>query len=166
MNEVLTKPGNPRALTQSILFVCLGNICRSPTAHAVFAQKVIAAGRTDLTIDSAGTGAWHVGNSPDQRATAHAKRRGYDLSTLRARAVSQSDFEDFDLILAMDKQNLSDLKATAPKGSNAKIDLFLNYQSSLTLEVPDPYYGGDQGFETVLDLIEAASDGLLKALRI
>ncbi len=99
MNEVLTKFGNEARLTRSILFVCLGNICRSPTAEAVFTKRAIDHGRTDLTIDSAGTGAWHVGNPPDKRATAHAQKRGYDLTQLRARAVSQSDFDHFDLSL-------------------------------------------------------------------
>ena len=152
-------------MTQSILFVCLGNICRSPTAEAVFTAKAMKAGHTDLMIDSAGTGAWHVGNPPDRRASAHARKRGYDLSPLRARAVDPTDFEKFDLILAMDQQNLSDLKAMAPKNATAKIQLFLTYQHSSIREVPDPYYGGDQGFEHVLDLIEAASDGLLDALK-
>jgi len=151
-------------LTQSILFVCLGNICRSPTAEGVFTAKAIDRGLTHLNIDGAGTGAWHVGNPPDKRATAHAKTRGYDLSPLRARAVSASDFENFDLILAMDNQNLADLRAAAPVNSKARIELFLSYQSSPTREVPDPYYGGAQGFEEVLDLVEAASEGLLDSL--
>lgn len=165
MNEVLTKTEIEPTLIRSILFVCLGNICRSPTAEAVFAQKAIGQGRSDLRIDSAGTGAWHVGNPPDQRATHHAKLRGYDLSPLRARAVDPTDFEHFDLILAMDQQNFVDLVRAAPKNSKAKIELFLNYEQSTTTDVPDPYYGGDQGFENVLDLIEAASDGLLKTLK-
>lgn len=151
-------------MTQSVLFVCLGNICRSPTAEAVFTAKAVELGRTDLRIDSAGTGAWHVGNPPDRRATAHAKKRGYDLSPLRARAVSSADFDQFDLILAMDQQNLIDLVRAAPTDSRASIELFLDYEPSATTDVPDPYYGGDQGFEHVLDLIEAASDGLLAAL--
>lgn len=151
-------------MTRSILFVCLGNICRSPTAEAVFTKRAIDHGRTDLTIDSAGTGAWHVGNPPDKRATAHAQKRGYDLTQLRARAVSQSDFDHFDFIVAMDQQNFDDLNRAAPKNARAKIELFLDYEPSSVREVPDPYYGGAQGFEEVLDLIEAASDGLLASL--
>ena len=149
----------------SILFVCLGNICRSPTAEAVFTKRAEAAGLQGLHIDGAGTGAWHAGNPPDRRATKHAAKRGYDLTPLRARQVRESDFEDFDLIVAMDKSNLADLNAMAPAGSKAQIKLFLDYAPVGKTEVPDPYYGGDDGFEEVLDLVEAASDGLIKALK-
>ena len=165
MNEVLTKPENEARLTRSILFVCLGNICRSPTAEAVFTKRAIDLGHPDLIIDSARTGAWHVGNPPDERATAHAKKRGYDLTPLRARAVSQIDFDHFDLILAMDRQNFDDLNRAAPKNASARIEMFLDYEPSSVREVPDPYYGGANGFEEVLDLIEAASDGLLAAMK-
>lgn len=165
MNEVLTKPENEACLTRSILFVCLGNICRSPTAEAVFTKRAINLGHKDLIIDGAGTGAWHVGNPPDKRATAHAKKRGYDLTPLRARAVARTDFDHFDLILAMDQQNFDDLVRAAPKNPHARIEMFLDYEPSATREVPDPYYGGAQGFEEVLDLIEAASDGLLQKLK-
>ncbi|MGJ8529493.1 low molecular weight protein-tyrosine-phosphatase [Maritalea sp.] len=154
-------------MAKSILFVCLGNICRSPTAEAVFTYRSKQAGLTNLTIDSAGTGNWHQGHPPDIRATKHAKRRNYELSVLRARTVKTDDFEKFDLILAMDNANYADLKTSAPTNCHAKIELFLTYGSpktQKTKEVPDPYYGGDQGFEHVLDLIEDASDGLIKAL--
>jgi len=165
VNEVLKKAENEQNVAQSILFVCLGNICRSPSAEAVFTQKAKEAGLEHLKIDGAGTGSWHIGSPPDKRATAHAKRRGYDLSVLRARAVCADDFHEFDLILAMDQSNLSDLKGMAPVGSLAKIELFLDYEPSQTREVPDPYYGGDNGFEEVLDLVERASDGLIKSLK-
>ena len=148
----------------SILFVCLGNICRSPTAEAVFTKRAKAAGLKVLHIDGAGTGAWHAGNPPDRRATKHAAKRGYDLTPLRARQVRESDFEEFDLIVAMDKSNFADLNAMAPTGSKAQIKLFLDYAPGGKKEVPDPYYGGDDGFEEVLDLVEAASDGLIKEL--
>ncbi len=146
-----------------VLFVCLGNICRSPTAHGVFESIVKARNLENrFQIDSAGTGAWHVGNPPDRRAQSAASARGFELSHLRARQVSESDFEQFDYILAMDKQNLTDLKAECPPSLQHKIELFLDYTEMPEREVPDPYYGGDQGFEHVLDLVESASEGLLR----
>ena len=147
-----------------VLFVCLGNICRSPTAHGVFEKMVTQLGLQDqIEIDSCGTGDWHIGGSPDPRASAEAKGRGYDLSHLRARQVVSQDFEQFDYILAMDRQNLADLRAMSPQDYVGRLDLFLNYASDTELmEVPDPYYGGDQGFALVLDLIESASEGLLR----
>ncbi len=150
-----------------ILFVCLGNICRSPTAEAVFRQ-VAAQEAPDLQIqvDSAGTAAYHVGQAPDPRTRAAALRRGYDLSALRARVVGPSDFERFDLILAMDSENLSDLRRLAPQTARARVRLFLEFAPDLgTTDVPDPYYGGSNGFEEVLDLVEAASRGLLRHVR-
>ena len=132
-----------------ILFVCLGNICRSPTAEAVF-RAVAAREAPELTIevDSAGTAAYHVGHSPDARSQEAARRRGYDLSPLRARQVELDDFEHFDLILAMDRENLSDLQARAPQKSHSKVRLFLEFAADAdTTEVPDPYYGGANGFE-------------------
>ncbi len=149
----------------SVLFVCLGNICRSPTAEAVFRSRAGAAG-LNLEIDSAGTGAWHVGAMPDERAQAAGKLRGYDLTPIRARQVSAGDYERFDLVLAMDHDNLSTLQSRAPKVAQDRIRLFLEFAPELGLNaVPDPYYGGDDGFEEVLDLIEAASDGLIAHLK-
>lgn len=146
-----------------VLFVCLGNICRSPTAHAVFAYLVTSRGLADkIHIESAGTGGWHVGNPPDPRAQAAARARSYDLSALRAQQVEARDFERFDYILAMDRQNLRDLQAMCPADFKGTLALFLEFSASSVSEVPDPYYGGDAGFEEVLDLIESASQGLLQ----
>lgn len=148
-----------------VLFVCLGNICRSPTAEGVF-RAVAAREGVAAEADSAGTGAWHVGEPPDRRATAAAARRGIDLSTQRARQARAEDFNEFDHILAMDRSNLADLQAIAPPGARADLRLFLDYAPDQPVrEVPDPYYGGARGFETVLDLIEEASAGLLAELR-
>jgi protein-tyrosine phosphatase len=149
-----------------VLFVCLGNICRSPTAEGVLRHKLREAGLADrIEVDSAGTGDWHVGKTPDVRTRLAAQQRGYDLATLRGRQVSTSDFARFDLILAMDNSNLSHLHSLRPDNSSAELDLFLRrYQLALD-EVPDPYYGGEQGFEQVLDLIEQASDALLVELK-
>lgn len=144
-----------------VLFVCLGNICRSPSAEAVFSHKVAEANAHKLIhIDSAGTAGYHVGESPDQRACEFAKRRGYSMDTLQARQVSSEDFERFDYIIAMDNSNLANLRKLQPHNSKARLNLMLSY-AGLNKEVPDPYYGGDQGFETVLDLLEQACDGLL-----
>ena len=152
---------------RSILFICLGNICRSPTAEAVFRAAAQRAGiASGLTIDSAGTGEWHVGSPPDWRAIAHAKQRGYDLTSLRARQVSREDFSRFDWILAMDRHNLAELKRLRPASYAGHLGLFLEIAPGLAVrEVPDPYDGGDEGFETVLDLVEAASDALVTRLR-
>ena len=151
----------------SILFVCLGNICRSPTAQGVFAKQLEDAGLTDaIRIDSAGTGEWHVGKSPDPRATEAARQRGIDLTTQRARQVSLEDFYTFDHILAMDRANLGDLRSMAPPNAEATVELFLGYaRHADTDEVPDPYYGGESGFARVLDLITDAGEGLLAELR-
>ena len=150
----------------SVLFVCLGNICRSPTAEGVFRQLCERQGVISrLRIDSAGTAGWHAGKSPDGRAVAAARQQGIDLSALRARQVSPSDFYSFDYILAMDGDNLSELQQCRPPDSNADIRLFLSYavQCELTY-VPDPYYGGDEGFERVLELTREASAGFLMHL--
>ena len=150
-----------------ILFVCLGNICRSPTAEAVFrATAARELPELALTVDSAGTAGFHVGEPPDRRTREAAARRGYDLSGLRARVVAPRDFETFDLILAMDRQNLRTLEGRAPADARERLRLFLEFapQSGM-LEVPDPYYGGENGFEHVLDLIEQAALGLCAALR-
>jgi protein-tyrosine phosphatase len=151
---------------QSVLFVCLGNICRSPTAEAVFRAKARRAGLASrLTIDSAGTGEWHVGDPPDWRAVAHAAKRGYDLSSLRARQVTRADFGRFDWILAMDRSNLADLERMRPREHAGHLGLFLELAPHLgRREVPDPYDGGADGFEVVLDLVEAASAALVARL--
>jgi len=150
-----------------ILFVCLGNICRSPTAEVVV--RVMAAREApelELEVDSAGTAGYHVGEAPDPRTRAAAARRGYDLSTLRARIVEPVDFERFDLILAMDRENLSVLRRRAPPVAQERLRLFLEFAPRADVEdVPDPYYGGPNGFEEVLDLVEDAARGLLGDLR-
>ena len=149
-----------------VLFVCMGNICRSPTAEAVFRRRVEEAQLGDrLSIDSAGTDDWHVGKPPDSRARQAAARRGYRLDSLRARQVVESDFQRFDLILAMDRQNLSRLQAIRPEGSKAELDLFLRRYGLEVDEVPDPYYGASDGFERVLDLAEQAADALVDEVR-
>ena len=151
----------------NVLFVCLGNICRSPTAEAVF--RVIAAREAPeltLTIDSAGTGGYHIGAPPDERSQEAARRRLYDMSGLRARRVQPTDFERFDLILAMDRSNWSHLRQLAPRAARERVRLFLEFAPDMgTDEVPDPYYGGGNGFEHVLDLIEAASLGLIRHIK-
>ena len=143
---------------RSILFVCTGNICRSPTAEGVLRNLCKAQG-VALHIESAGLGDWHVGNPPDQRAQRHAKNRGYDLSAQRARQVRAEDFERFDMILAMDRGHLRALRGLAPAHHHAKIRLFMEGR-----DVPDPYYGGPDGFEKVLDLVEAHCKRLLREL--
>lgn len=150
----------------SVLFVCLGNICRSPTAHGVFRAKVVAQGLSDqIEIDSAGTAAYHVGNPADPRSANAAQRRGYNLSDLRARQAVTADFAKYDFILAMDLQNLSDLDAIAPPDYSGRLALFLDYAGLCSAEVPDPYYDGEAGFERVLDLVEEASEGLLQSIK-
>lgn len=151
---------------QRVLFVCLGNICRSAMAHGVFAHMAARAGMGDVFfVDSAGTGSWHIGNPPDPRAIEAAAQRGVDISGQRARQISAGDFEDFDLLLAMDRTNLSNMRALAPEPHACKLRLFLDDAPELGLaEVPDPYYGGDDGFEEVLDLVEAGSRALLARL--
>jgi len=151
-----------------ILFVCLGNICRSPTAEGVL--KFLAAQEApllNLEIDSAGTADYHIGDAPDPRSQLAAQRRGIDLSGLRARQVQLSDFSDFDLILAMDRDNLRTLERLRPAGSRAKLRLFLDYlgQDPSPQDVPDPYYGGAAEFDRVLDLVTAASRGLIQSLQ-
>ncbi|MEW5757122.1 MAG: low molecular weight protein-tyrosine-phosphatase [Pseudomonadota bacterium] len=150
-----------------VLFVCMGNICRSPMAEGVFKALVAAHGLSEhVEIDSAGTHAYHVGENPDPRAQQIAGRRGVDLSTIRARRVAAKDIELFDYVMAMDRDNFSNLIAIAPEGHANKVRLFLEYAQGLSeREVPDPYYGGLAGFDRVLDLIEAASAGLLEEIR-
>jgi len=147
-----------------ILFVCMGNICRSPTADAVFRHFVKEAGVDHMIdVDSAGTHAYHIGDPPDHRAQNTALQRGYKMHDLRARAVQSSDFEEFDYILAMDKENLMLLQQRSPQQHVSKIQLFRQYDKNVdaNAEVPDPYFGGQQGFELVLDMVEEASQGLL-----
>ncbi|MCP5276976.1 MAG: low molecular weight phosphotyrosine protein phosphatase [Thiobacillus sp.] len=151
----------------SVLLVCMGNICRSPTAEGVLRDKLEAAGLMDrVHLDSAGTHDYHVGKPPDRRAQEAARKRGYDLSALRARQVGMRDFSEFDLILAMDQDNFESLVRACPQELRHKVRLFLSFSSRFTgQEVPDPYYGGSQGFDHVLDMVEDASEGLIAALR-
>ena len=151
----------------NVVFVCLGNICRSPTAEGVFRAIVEGHGLGPrIGIDSAGTGAYHTGEPADQRAQAAARRRGFDLSTIRARKATAGDFRRFDYVLAMDRENQAALSRICPPGEEHRLSLFLDYAPQLgRRDVPDPYYGGGNGFELVLDLIEAASEGLLADIR-
>ncbi|MDD2775336.1 MAG: low molecular weight phosphotyrosine protein phosphatase [Gallionella sp.] len=150
-----------------VLFVCMGNICRSPTAEAVFRAKVVAAGLAEqIQIDSAGTHNYHIGKAPDARTQKAAQRRGYDLSGLRGRQVTKQDFIGFDFVLAMDLANLKILQRLRPLGVTSHLGLLLEFARHQTeREVPDPYYGGEDGFEQVLDMIEDAAEGLLIDLR-
>ncbi len=146
-----------------VLFVCMGNICRSPTAHGVFRNLVHNAGLAErIEVDSAGTHAYHVGNPPDKRARATAARRGVDLEDLRARQVRPEDIEYYDYVLAMDQDNYHGLSAICPPGLERKIGLYLDYAREIrSREVPDPYFGGPDGFEQVFDMVQAAAEGLL-----
>ena len=149
----------------SVLFVCMGNICRSPTAEGVFRHFVQEAGLADrIKIDSAGTHASHMGEPADRRASAAAARRGYSLADIRARRVQAEDFENFNYIVAMDRLNHVTLIDRADAEHHDKIRLFLEFSSAEEDEVPDPYYGGAAGFDRVLDLVEEASRGLLETL--
>jgi protein-tyrosine phosphatase len=144
-----------------VLVVCLGNICRSPTAEAVLRRKLCLVGLAPrVQVDSAGTGSWHVGEPPDARSQRHAARRGYDLSMLRARRVAEDDFHRFDHILAMDEDNLDELRRWQPAGGRAELRLFADDP------VPDPYMGGPEAFERVLDLVESAADQWVERLRV
>jgi protein-tyrosine phosphatase len=151
----------------SVVFVCMGNICRSPTAEAVFRHYVENAGMSgQIMIDSAGTHDYHIGDKPDARAQRAAQQRGYDMSQLRGRQVGESDFRQFDYVLAMDRANLAILQNITPPGSDTRAQLFLEYaRHHNEREVPDPYYGGADGFERVLDMVEDAAQGLLENIR-
>ncbi|CBL46900.1 Protein-tyrosine-phosphatase [gamma proteobacterium HdN1] len=149
-----------------VLFVCLGNICRSPTAEAVLRKMLQDRGLTHLVdVDSAGTGNWHAGSPPDERAVAAAQARGYDMAGLKARQIEENDYRHFDLILAMDRSNVSHMRRSCTNGTAGKIGLVLEYaQHSPLSEVPDPYYGEGDGFELVLDLLEDACDCLIERI--
>ncbi len=161
------EPAAPQRQPRRVLFVCMGNICRSPTAAGVFAKVLEErAPDLDVLVESAGTHAYHVGDPPDPRARRAAERRGVDLSALRARQVTEEDFAQFELVLAMDMQNRAELIERSPVEYHERIRLFLEFAPQLGREdVPDPYYGGSNGFEYVLDLVEEASLGLLEHLR-
>ncbi len=150
-----------------VLFVCMGNICRSPTAEAVFRARVEEAGLSDaIRIDSAGTHDYHIGEPPDTRTQRAALKRGYDMSALRGRQVERADFGRFDYVLAMDNANLSILERLRPADADSHLGLFLEFAARHSeREVPDPYYGGADGFERVLDMVEDASAGLLRHIR-
>lgn len=150
-----------------VLFVCMGNICRSPTAQGVFRGLVQKQNLSHLIeTDSAGTIDYHIGNMPDRRAQETAKLRGLDLSDLRARQVKRQDFLEFDYLLAMDRDNYQDLRSLCPPGHEHKLYLFLDFAPHIgQREVPDPYYGGQAGFDQVFDLVEQASEGLLRHIR-
>jgi len=152
----------------SVIFICMGNICRSPTAEAVFRHYVESAGMSEhILIDSAGTHDYHIGDKPDARAQRAAQQRGYDMSNLRGRQVGESDFRSFDYVLAMDMANLSILQRITPPDSDTRARLFLEYaRHHSEREVPDPYYGGEDGFERVLDMVEDAAQGLLEEIRL
>jgi len=149
-----------------VLFVCLGNICRSPTAEGIARHQLQEAGLgRRVEVASAGTGDWHVGKPPDRRAQQAAKARGYDLSLLRGQQVSADDFHEYDLILAMDHANLADLKRLQPADAKAELDLFLRRYGAAVEQVPDPYYGGADGFDHVLDLVEFGCRGLVNEVK-
>ena len=150
-----------------VLFVCTGNICRSPTAEAVFRARVEQAGLAHaVTVDSAGTHDYHVGDPPDSRAIAHGRQRGYDLAPLRARHIEADDFKRFDFVIACDRGHHKIMRRIAPPEAGERITMFLDYAPELGLtDVPDPYYGSAKDFEYVLDLVERAADGLLDAVK-
>jgi len=150
-----------------VLFVCMGNICRSPTAQGVFRKLVAEAGlESSVQVESAGTHSYHVGEPPDTRAVQAAKRRGVEIADLRARQVTQDDFRDFDLILAMDWENLALLQQQCPRAHKHKLHLLMRFAGEHdAATVPDPYYGGPEGFNTVLDYVEDACQGLIEVVR-
>lgn len=150
-----------------VLFVCMGNICRSPTAHGVFRSLVVREDlQSSIIVDSAGTHAYHVGEPPDRRAQQTAHQRGIDLADLRARRVTAEDIVGNDYVLAMDQENYQHLSTLCPPGLESKIALFLDFApGSRGREVPDPYYGGPSGFERVFDMVEEAAEGLLADIK-
>lgn len=151
-----------------VLFVCLGNICRSPVAEGLFQDKVVAAGlASEIEVDSAGTGGWHVGAPPDRRMTATAAQRGTDLSRLQARQLVRADLDDFDHVFAMDKDNLHDTLALDPDGDHGtRVRLFREFDPEPgDYQVPDPYYGGGDGFDHVYDIVDRTTSAILESLR-
>ncbi|MBO0611742.1 MAG: hypothetical protein RL122_2148 [Pseudomonadota bacterium] len=150
-----------------VIFICMGNICRSPTAQGVFERLVHSQGLTErILIDSAGTHAYHIGKAPDLRSQVAAKGRGLDLSKQRARKVTIADIEEFDYVLAMDRTNLDDLQDMVTAAQRERVRLFMEFAERWNVdEVPDPYYGGNSGFERVLDMVEDAAAGLLAHIR-
>jgi len=166
MNWLKTRKNRPAEF--NVLMVCMGNICRSPTAEGVLRARLARAGLgSRVRVDSAGTHGYHVGDPPDARARKHALARGVDLGSLRARAVQEADFDQFQLILAMDDDNLGELERMRPSAHPNQPRLLLSFASRFAgqREVPDPYYGGPEGFERVLDLVEDACDGVVEHLR-
>lgn len=151
-----------------ILFICMGNICRSPSAEGIFRQLLMDHSLEDkIEVDSAGTGGWHIGSAPDSRAQEAAKQRGINLSNLKARQVTAEDFDNFDLLIAMDIDNQNKLYEIARPEQENKVKLLLQYSKKFEqTEVPDPYYGGDHGFDLVLDMIEESTAELLKTLQV
>lgn len=161
-NPVSHKP--EADITARILFVCLGNICRSPTAEAVFKVRARRAG-LNVEVESAGTSGWHIGETPDPRSIEAGEARGYSFAGQNSRAVSKNDFVLFDKIIAMDQSNMDALREICPDTYQHKLEMFLNYAPKTGVtDVPDPYYGSGDGFKTVLDLVEVASDGLIASL--
>ena len=150
----------------SVLFVCLGNICRSPTAEAIFHKKLELAGLSNKVFaDSAGTGDWHIGKPPDTRAQEEGAEHGYDLTPLRARQINHDDFDRFDLILAMDHDNLTNILSLRQGVSADQVRLLLSFSDAANQVVPDPYYGGIEGFTQVIRLVEQATDGLIEHIQ-
>ncbi|HAS6347663.1 TPA: low molecular weight phosphotyrosine protein phosphatase [Vibrio vulnificus] len=148
---------------KKILVVCMGNICRSPTGEAVLRAKAEQRG-IEIEVDSAGTIGFHAGNTPDHRSMQAGQRRGYSFNRIRSRQVEAKDFEYFDWVLAADRENLADLRKVCPEKYQYKLSLFLSHANLEYDEIPDPYYGGEEGFDLVLDLVEVASDALLDKL--
>jgi len=155
-----------RANSQSaVLFVCLGNICRSPLAEGVFRHVALENGLSgSFLIDSAGTGSWHVGSAPDPRSTAIARQYGIDISGQKCRKVSAADFDSFDFIFGMDESNIDALLQRAPDSARHKVHLFMDYALGARMEIPDPYYGGPDGFEIVYRMIREGSEALIEKL--
>jgi len=154
------------SIRASVLFVCLGNICRSPTAEGVFRKLIEKAGlEGQIHIDSCGTSNWHIGKGPDPRSVEAAGRRGIDISALKARQFTEVDLDTFDYVVVMDRQNLADVKDIWHQNGGTEPTLFLEYGQSDLVEVPDPYFGGEDGFERVLDLIQDAGEGLLRDIQ-
>tara|TARA_B100000579_G_scaffold191307_1_gene156291 strand:+ start:2201 stop:2674 length:474 start_codon:yes stop_codon:yes gene_type:complete len=146
-----------------VLFVCLGNICRSPTAQAIFEKRITEHGLEDLfEVDSCGTGSWHIGKMPDPRAIEAAEKRGYSLNHIRARRIQIKDFDNFDYLVAMDRENLKEVEKLLPENFYGNVVLFSSFiKDSKLVDVPDPYYGGERGFDEVIDMIELGASGFL-----